>query len=156
MKGVRITFYLQMLLSAALALLPHADFLSSSWALNATFWALLLSSILQWTQGNLTLFRVCIASYLVFLHALASILCILPSYGSFRESKSPTMPAVVIFVVLSNLAASRFDMTVATKGPDMGPSEECNKLARLQILFFRLSPASNDRYFFSLPLPPTS
>lgn len=138
---------MQIFLSAVLALLPHADFYSSAWALNATFWALFFSSTVQWLNNTLTLSQGVLASYLLFLHAMASTLCILPSYGNLREKKPPTLAAVAVSIVLSNLAASIFGILVAVKGQDMGPSSECNEVAQLQILFFRLHLTSSDRYY---------
>lgn len=147
--GVRITFYLQIILTAIIALLPGADFIGSSWGISATFWALFFCSIIQWSQDKYTLFQAIITSYLLYLHALASTLCAVPCYArpiGRGGDENSTSPMILISVALSHLASGIFGIFTAIKGSSMGPSVECNDSIRLQILFFRLKPAGSHRW----------
>lgn len=148
--GVRIAFYLQIYLSGVLALLPHADFSASAWGVSATFWALFVAALVSWLQDTLTLFQAVIGVYLLFLHALASTLCIAPSYGNLRGLRPPTLPFVVVSVVLSNVAVAIMGILVGLRGRRIGPSRECNEVMKLQILFLRFTPAEKDGRSFIL------
>lgn len=97
-------------------------------------------------------FQAVVGVYLLTLHALASTLCIGPSYADVPERRASTLPFVVVSVVLSNIAIPILGMLVGLHARTIGPSIECNDVVKFQILFLQLSAAEADGKAFILAL----
>ncbi|EIM82534.1 uncharacterized protein STEHIDRAFT_149552 [Stereum hirsutum FP-91666 SS1] len=137
--GVRVSFYVQAILTVAIAWLTDTNVDASYWIMSITAFALFLSAFVLYFKGELSLYLGISVSILLYLHAYASLVVLCSSaysmiqkmpllvtnidlerrrLGAVRKAFWRALPVLIMAIV--------FGLFVWTKLPSLGSDAECN------------------------------
>lgn len=128
--GIRISFYATSFLAVVAALLPRADIDGTFWILMLANLALLVSSIVQASIHNLSLYTAILISYLLILHltSASTVLIIRASQGQKVHWRYTP------FLVLQSILILALAIYVWSHAHTFGSQPECNPAT--QLIFF--------------------
>lgn len=144
LAGVRIALYLQVYFNFILVRSSNIDYAAAAWAMTTTFWAFFAAAVDLWRRNELTMLQAIVTSFLLSLHAASGILCIVGTYSTQRPRRPPTLPAIVLSIILSNAGAGAFGIAVALEGKQMGPNLDCNRNMNITVGFHRALSGQGD------------
>ncbi|KAI0314836.1 hypothetical protein OF83DRAFT_1174400 [Amylostereum chailletii] len=141
--GVRLSFYIQAFFTMVLAYIPGASSDASYWSMTITAFALFASALALYGQDDLYLHEAILISILLYLHAYAAVLCVMPLFSDsdlhhgvlytnaqlivhFGRAMLRMMPVL--------LAATVFGLFVWTHAASFGPEPTCNVQTTLVLL----------------------
>lgn len=145
--------------AVVLAHLPDSDVSGSYWSMTITAFALFISAIVLYTQHNLSLYQAILVSVLLYMHAYATLYCLLAATphtdpratAPLLDGRTPreierawwmqrlsALPVVLI--------ATMSAMFIWVRAPSFGSQPECNRQTLFTIFGIQLSATRAGRF----------
>jgi hypothetical protein len=142
-------------IAVVVANIPGADVTGSYWTMTITAFALFVSGLRQLAAGTLTLYTGLIIFLLLYMHAYASVLCVLhllPEPRLKRGGSKPTIAEAIRHLWTAQLyispvlfIATALGYTIFANPGHFGPQQDCDQQAVLGFLGVRMRATGTGR-----------
>lgn len=148
--GIRVSFYIQVLMAHFIAYLPDSETDASYWTMTTTAVALFISGLVLNSAQNLSLFHGILISFLLSLHAGAAFNSVTSASFHHKPQDEPSELAHQHFLarfkeIPSAALATAFGFVIWRNPASFGAPSECNDEIVIALLWWKVSALSVGR-----------